>query len=396
VTRLGLIRIVAEREVRERTKSRAFRISTLISLAGVIAVIAIPARQTSKTPDTAVGIVGAASPQLRAAVRSAVVSTGAHPILRTVDEQRAKQQLAGGRLDLAVVDSRTLLVDKVPAPDADSRISRTIAAVSEAVRIQGGLERAGLPADQAAAVINGPPPEVQGLRPSERPKAGTDRAAATLGILLLFFMLSQYGYWILGGVVEEKSSRVIEILVASVRAGDLLAGKVIGIGVLAVGHAALLAIVAVITSAAAGGGGLPKGSGEAIALAVIWFGLGYAFYCTLYAGMGSLISRSEEIQNVSFPIQIPLLLGYFVGFASVSGGTSSPLLQVLAYVPFTAPMCMPALRAIGEAALWQVGLSMLISIAGTVVAARGAALIYRRAILRTGRRQRVRELLRSG
>jgi ABC-2 type transport system permease protein len=130
-------------------------------------------------------------------------------------------------------------------------------------------------------------------------------------------------------------------------------------------------------------------------MTVLWFAIGYGLYCTVFAAMGSLISRSEEIQNVSFPVQVPLLVGYFVASAALADGNPTPVLRVFAFLPLTAPMCMPVLRAIGAATLWQVALSMALTLATTVAAARIAAGIYQRAILRTGRRLRLRELLRS-
>jgi ABC-2 type transport system permease protein len=95
------------------------------------------------------------------------------------------------------------------------------------------------------------------------------------------------------------------------------------------------------------------------------------------------------------PVQIPLLIGYMVIFTALGSGSANPLLKVLAYVPFTAPMDMPALMATGGAGWWQVVISMLITVAAIVVMMRLGALIFSRAILRTGKRLRLRSVLRG-
>jgi len=393
--RWAAVRLVAEREVRERARSKSFRISTLITLLVIAASVAFSSHDKGPRP-LPVGIVEPASPQLEAAVAAAVTAAGSRPELSAFpDEGAARAALVSGDVALAVVGGERILVKSVPDRGDTSRRALAVAAVGEAVRTQVGLERAGLPPERAAALINSPPPPVEAVAPVRQHTTAEERGPAFIGTLVLFFMLSQYGYWILGGVVEEKSSRVIEVLVAAVPAGQLLAGKVIGIGLLAIGHAALMAGTALGAARASGSGSLPSGSGEAILMTVLWFAIGYGLYCTVFAAMGSLISRSEEIQNVSFPVQVPLLVGYFVASAALADGNPTPVLRVFAFLPLTAPMCMPVLRAIGAATLWQVALSMALTLATTVAAARIAAGIYQRAILRTGRRLRLRELLRS-
>jgi ABC-2 type transport system permease protein len=397
--RWALVALVAEREVRERARSRTFRISTAVTVVLVAGIVALSGRSDEGPRPLPVGIVGAVSPPLRTAVEAAVTAAGYRPLLTTPDGEAAtRAAVVSGDVALAVVGSgggERILVKTLPARGDTSRHTLAVAAVTEAVRTQAGFERAGLAPEQAAALINSPPPPVEAVAPAPPPTSAEERGPAGIGILVLFFMLSQYGYWILGGVVEEKSSRVIEVLVAAVPAGQLLAGKVAGIGVLAIGHAALMAGSALLAARASGAGSLPSGSAEAIVMTVVWFAIGYALYCTVFAAMGSLISRSEEIQNVSFPVQVPLLVGYFIATVALSDGNPTTVLRIFAFVPLTAPMCMPVLRAIGAAPLWQVALSMALTIAATVATARVASGIYRRAILRTGRRLRLREVLRS-
>ena len=121
-----------------------------------------------------------------------------------------------------------------------------------------------------------------------------------------------------------------------------------------------------------------------LALSAAWFVLGYALYCNAYAAAGSLVSRVEDAQTVAFPIMLPLLFGYIVSF-SIAGGAST-LLWVLAFIPFTGVIAMPTLYAVGEAELWQVGLSMALTVVAIVAVSGVAAKVYERSVLHSGRR----------
>ena len=123
--------------------------------------------------------------------------------------------------------------------------------------------------------------------------------------------------------------------------------------------------------------------------------LGYAFYCTAYAAAGSLISRQSDAYNAALPLQIPLILGYVLTYTVVYAPTVNPFYHALAFIPFTAPVTMPVLVALGDAPAWQVAVSALITLVSTAGMAWLAGRIYRRAILRTGPRLKVRQVLRS-
>jgi ABC-2 type transport system permease protein len=138
---------------------------------------------------------------------------------------------------------------------------------------------------------------------------------------------------------------------------------------------------------------------EPIALAaeLCWLVLGYAFYCWVYAAAGSTAERQDQVQTLALPLSIPILIGYIYSITVASSGNPSTLFKVFAYLPPTAPFCMSVLVGLGQATWWEFVASVLISIAGTAGMAVVAARIYRRAVLRTGGRVRLRELLaRSG
>ena len=217
------------------------------------------------------------------------------------------------------------------------------------------------------------------------------------GLILTYVLLTQYGTWLLMGVVEEKSSRVIEVLMSTLRAGQLLAGKVIGIGAVAMLQAALIVGVALGLGAAEGSSLIHGTAPLEVASSLLWVVLGYSFYCWVYAAGGSLADRQDQIQTLAFPLQLPILFGYIVSLTSLGAGQPSELIKVLAYVPFTAPFAMPVLVGLGDVMWWEFALSVGLMLASIVVVARLASAVYRRAILaRTGGRVHLRQLFRLG
>jgi ABC-2 type transport system permease protein len=205
-------------------------------------------------------------------------------------------------------------------------------------------------------------------------------------------MLSQYNTWILIGVMEEKSSRVIEVLLSTVRPIQLLAGKVLGIGLVALAQASLIVAFALALSKAVGSN-LTHGTAPLVLVStLVWLVLGFAFYSWVYAAAGSMAERQDQVQSLALPLSLPMIFGYVMALTQVSSGSPSALLKVLAYLPPTAPFAMPVLVGFGAATWWQFLSSVLISAVCTVGIARAAATIYRRSILRTGGRVRVREV----
>jgi ABC-2 type transport system permease protein len=218
-------------------------------------------------------------------------------------------------------------------------------------------------------------------------------ATSLIGIILIFVMLQQYNTWILMGVMEEKSSRVIEVLLSAVRPIQLLTGKVLGIGLAALTQATLVVAFALVLSKAVGSTLVHGTAPLVIASTFIWLVLGYVFYCWVYAAAGSMVERQDQIQSLVLPLSLPMIFGYLMALTGATSGAPSALLKVLAYLPPTAPFAMPVLVGFKAVTWWEFLGSAIISVICTVGIARLAATIYRRAILRTGGRVRFREVL---
>ncbi len=389
---LGDTGLVAGREIRERVRGRVFRVVTIILFVVVAAAVVIPTIHTSSTKPTTVGVV-AGSATLDTELHQLATSVGlSTTLVQEPDLGAARAALAAGRLDV-VVDAQGTIVVREPVSATDtSAPARYVRALSTTLGAQRAFAQAGLTPAQAAAVAKAKPLPVESIQPGKKART-TSEATALLGVILVFIFLTQYLTWTLMGVMEEKASRVVEVLLATVRPIQLLAGKVIGIGVVALLQAVALVAFALVLAKAVGSS-LVEGSAPVVVVAtLVWLVLGYAFYSWLYAAAGSLAERQDQVQSLALPLSTPLIFGYIVSLTGVSSGNASLLVKVLAYLPPTAPFAMPTLVGFGEATWWEFLLSMLICAACTVAVALVGARIYRTAVLRTGSRVRLRDLV---
>ena len=386
----GDVGLVAARELRARVRGRVFRTGTLLVLLIVAGAIVIPALLSGKPNIERVGVAGQLSAPIRVAVRADGPATGTHvQLVAEQSGQAAAADLRAGRIDLAIIDGRQVVVAKAAA--GTSTTSSLTRAVAQTVGAGEALQAAGLTPAQATAVGAARPLPVSSLEPGG--PGVTQRNATFVGLLLLVFMLTQYNAWTLTGVLEEKSSRIVEVLLAAITPARLLAGKVLGIGLSAFVQAGVAVATAVALIKATHSAALAGITPEAVAATLTWLVLGYAFYSWVYAAAGSTADRQEQAQSLLLPLGLPVIFGYLMATTTITSGNPSVFFHVLAYLPPTAPFAMPVLVSLGAASWWQFALSAAISVACTAAVARAAIAVYRRSILQTGRRVPLRELL---
>ena len=387
----GDVGLVAARELRTRVRGRVFRTGTLLVLVIVAAAIVIPTLLSSKASIQRVGVAGQLSAPITAAVIAAGTAVGVQvEIVAEPSGQAASADLRAGRIDLAVVGGRQVVVTKAIAASDTSAPAALTRAVARTVGTGEALQAAGLSQAQATLITGARSLPVSSLAPSG--PGTTNRNATFIGLLLLVFMLTQYNAWTLTGVLEEKSSRIVEVLLAAISPARLLAGKVLGIGLTAFVQAGVAVAAAVALTEATHSHALAGITPESVASTLVWLVLGYAFYSWVYAAAGSTADRQEQAQSLLLPLGLPVIFGYVMATSTISSGHPSVLFHVLAYLPPTAPFAMPVLVSLGAASAWQFALSAAISVACTAGVAGGAIAVYRTSILQTGRRVRLREL----
>lgn len=387
----GAVGLVAAREVRERFRGKVFRVGTLLILLVVAGAIVVPVLNSGKSRPQRVGVVGALPAPLRAAVVASATSVGTTVhLVPEADADAAHGDLRSGRIDLAIVDGRELIVDKAIGT-VTSTTAQLALSVSKNLGLAEAVESAGLSATQVAELAGAKALPVKSLQPGTA--KGAAQTTSTVGLILVFIMLTQYNTWILIGVMEEKSSRVIEVLLAAVRPMRLLTGKVLGIGLVALAQAGAIVVFALALGEGVGSDLLHGTAPVTLLSTLVWLFLGYAFYCWVYAAAGSLVERQDQVQSLAFPLSLPIVFGYIMAITTVASGNASLLFKVLSYLPPTAPFAMPVMVGLGQVNWLEFCASALISIVCTVGVARLATAIYRRAILRTGRRVKLRDVV---
>ena len=212
---------------------------------------------------------------------------------------------------------------------------------------------------------------------------------AYVGSLLLLTSLAIYGQWVVSGVVEEKNNRVVEMILSTVRPRHMLAGKVIGIGLLGLSQLALVAGLAAALIVA-GVFDTPAGLGGSVALVIPWFALGFALYAVAYAAAGALASRQQNADTAGQPVTYTLLAVYFAGYVALASDTDGALANVLTVFPLTAPLVLPARSALVGVPLWEHVAATVLVLAAIYALVRFAGRIYGQGLLRGGPRLGIR------
>jgi ABC-2 type transport system permease protein len=212
--------------------------------------------------------------------------------------------------------------------------------------------------------------------------AGDETATVVMtGLLLL--TISIYGGLVLSGVVEEKASRVVEVLLARIPARSLLTGKILGIGLLGLAQVGVTAVAALVAVTAAGSLDLPTIRAQVLAWTVAWFVLGYALYATLFGALGSLASRPEDAQSVAGPAMMVMVASYLASFTMIAHA-DAPAARAVSFFPTIAPLFMPSRIALGAAAWWEPVVAVAVTLGAVVVLLRLGGRLYAHAILHGG------------
>lgn len=351
----GMTLLVTEREITTQVRTKSFQISTAITLVVVLAGIIIPSLVGGSSEPTRVAVVGSA----------ATVVEGAEDLeaVPAADADQAREMVLTEDVAAAVVPSDT------------DPLGLTV------------LGRTSAPEDVVATLSV--TPEVEILEPEQ-----TDdglRAIVSLAFGLVFMMSAiGSGSMIAQNTVHEKQTRIVEILLSAVPARALLAGKILGNSVVAVGQTAAIAAVAVIGLVVTGRDELLGMLGAPLVWFVVFFLVGFVLLASIFAAGAALVSRMEDMGPVMMPAMMLVMIPYFL---VVFFADNPVVMTVMSYVPFSAPVGMPVRLFLGEASWWEPLISLAILGASTLLVIALAAKIYTSSLLRTGGRVKVREAL---
>ena len=386
-----VVSLIARREFLSRVRSRAFVIGTVVLLVILVGYALFTASISSSDVSSRVAVApetAALVPALQDAARAGGRSVTVEPV---ADAAAGAARVRDDGVDAALSGSPAApRVDVAEDLGDDLRGEITTAAgrvAQEQALRAAGVDPAGVERAVATAV-----PTVVAATP-EDPVQGLRLGIGAFGAFLLFFSIQTYGGMVAQGVVEEKQSRVVEIVLATVRPWQLLLGKVLGLGAVGLLQLAVLAGAGLAVAGVAGL--LVAGAGLATTLlsVLVWYLLGFALYATVYGALGSLVSRQEDIQSVITPVSIVVLVGFVVGFNLLLSDPRSTVLAVLSLVPPLSPLLMPGRTAVGAAPGWQVALALVLTLVFTAAVLALGGRIYERSVLRTGARVSLRSAL---
>lgn len=351
--------MVAEREVVTQVRSKSFLISTAVLLLAVLASIVLGSLFGGRSEATRVAVVSQT-----AGLVEDVETLEAVP----VDDADAAREL---------VESEDVAAAVLPDGSADNPTGVRVVALSAA------------PDDVVGALSASPVVELL-----DEPETDEGvRYLVSFGFGLVFMMSAiSFGSTIAQNTVQEKQSRVVEILLSSVPAKALLAGKILGNSALALGQTAALAAVSVIGLVATGQDELLGMLGGPVAWFILFFVVGFVLLAAVFASSASLVSRIEDTGPVLTPVMMLTMVPYF---GIVFFNDNPVVLKVLSYVPFSAPVAMPVRLFLGEAAWWEPLVALVLLAAATVGVVLLGARIYERSLLRFSGRVTVREALRD-
>lgn len=407
---LRATRVIARRELLERVRSRWFVLITLLGPIGMIALAVIPALLLRNPVGSRVDIIdrtGVIAEPLSAALVLAQWKPAIAPA--AADEAGEMAKIKSRAINgFLVIPADALRGGKIlyrgdngSNPVAEVTLQSRVQAVVAAQR----AEQLGVPVDKLEKI----------LAPVEFKAEQTNGAAASAGgkesflvgyavAYILFLVIAVYAVAVMRSVVQEKTSRVMELMIAAIKPRSLMAGKILGVGAAGLIQVALWLTIGAVTLAyrdellglfgvAPGGAALPPLAFGEVAVAIGFFILGYFFYASMYAAVGAMVSTEQDTQQVQMPITVLMLIG-MVSVTAISGDPRGVTAVVLTMVPFWSALLMPMRYVLGGASLGEVVLSAAILLVSTAAIARAAARIYRVGVLMYGKRPSVTELWR--
>jgi ABC-2 type transport system permease protein len=351
--------LVATREIVARLRSKAFLISTGILLVAAVASVVIGGIASANPSLPKVAVVGSAS--------QAVEQTKALKAVAANDVDAATKLVRDGDVDAAIVpsstDSSPLGIEVIALDSVPSDVVTALSATPTVTLLD--------------------PPQQNGLRVY----------LVALGFGLVFFMSAiTFGSTIAQSVVEEKQTRVVEILISAISVRALLAGKVLGNSIMALAQIVAIGVLVAAGMAVTGQHVLLGDVGPSIVWFAVFFACGFVLLAALYAATASMVSRQEDVGSVTAPVMLLVMIPYFL---VIFFNDNPTVLAIMSYVPFSAPVGMPMRVFLGDAAWWEPLVSLALLIVSTLAVILFGSRIYSHSLLHMGARVSFREALRG-
>lgn len=405
--------VIARRELLERVRSKLYVAMTLLGPIFMVALLVIPALIAVKSGRGARVEVIDKSGELGERIVTLGSSIGGWdvkvvpPTTADADElARVKADKINGFLVIPAdaFDGGEILYRGDNA--SGQMFSATMTAVVRSAVTAARLARMNLSPDQIAALIKQPNLSLQHSTGEASGSSATGAfVIAYVLAFMLYMVLTIYGVAVMRSVVQEKTSRVMEFMVAVVKPRALMGGKILGTGGaamiqltvwLGIGALALNyreTVLGWFGIHGAGAAALPTLGGLEVSITLAFFVLGFFFYSAMYAAVGATVSSEQDTQQVQVPVTILLVIGVMClqMVANAPRGSGSAIMSM---IPLWSPMLMPMRFVLGGATLGEVGIALGLLAASLFLVVRAAAKIYRVGVLLYGKRPSPRELIR--
>ncbi|MFV0307513.1 MAG: ABC transporter permease [Desertimonas sp.] len=383
------LRLLAGREISTRLRDRGFVLSTLFSVVVIVAIAVLPRVFGGGTESWEIGAVGASAEAAADRVATVAPPERHASVVVLADEGAARAAVASGDVDVVVLADGTLLGNERVNADLSSTLQQSWATQALADRL-GDL---GIEAGQVDELLSAPPSTVELLDPPDEER---DRRVGFVGVgaILMFMQLIGYGVWVAMAIVEDKTSQVIEVLLAKVSPRCLLSGKVAGIGLLGVGQLVLMIAAGLGAFTLADRFPVPRGVWPMAVVLVVAFVLAFGLYASLFAISGAIAARVEDVQSASAPFTL-IMTGAYVGAIAALQDPAGNLARWISWIPFSSPLVMPLRIADGSVAWWEVAGATIILLASILVCLAAADRAYRAGALRLRKSVSLRHAFRS-
>ncbi|WP_347567545.1 ABC transporter permease [Actinopolyspora sp. BKK1] len=393
---LHTVWLVARRELLTRVRTRAFVLGTLFML---LVVLAYPAlmlfigNSNASGSSTSIGVTPQAS-SLTQPLRAGTPENTGWQLQRVGNRERGEELVREGELDVLVTGTSTE-PELVFEDGNHADLRNMLANIAQQRSLDEAMAEAGMDPGQVRGQAEKVEVTTTNLE-SSAPQQAQRLLIAFVAAFLLYMFLIMTGQMIAQGVVEEKSNRVVEVLLSTISSTQLMAGKILGIGLTGLIQFATIGVVGLVAVSATATLTLPLGAvAGLLGWVLVWFLLGFLLYATLLAAASSLVSRQEDLQSVITPVIMTLVVPFLVGISVLPGDPGSVLGKVLSFVPGFSPVLMPMRLALGVAAPWEAPLAVVLSLVASAAVLWLGGRIYSNAILRTGARVRVKDALRA-
>lgn len=388
------IGLIARREIVTRARSKAFLISTTLMLVGIAGYIVLINVIGASVSHATVGFMPD-NARLAAPLVSAGKAVGLTISTTTVaDRPAGEAQVRAGKIDALVTGAPTGFQVEVKKSLNDN-LRSAFSVLSRQVALNAVLAQHHVDPAAVSGAVDGATVHTRALQPGSRYQTVRLVLGVVVSVLLYMSVLIN-GQAVASGVIEEKSSRVVELLLSTVRPWQLMAGKVLGIAVVGLLQVAILGSVGLVAALVSGVLTVPTAVATGTVLwGLVWYLLGFSVYALLFAAAGALVSRQEDAGSVQGPVMLLIVVPFVIGVSVLPTNPDSGVAGTLSMIPLFAPMLMPMRLALGVAAGWQVALALALTVLLIAALVWLCGRIYGNAILRTGARVRLLDALKA-